>query len=192
MAGKAYQIYRASTLGETLAESLTELERKYPMLTEEIKERIMSQFDVTITNALGELTSRAMIRSNAKEVHVWEWRDTVNGAWVRYPPDVQARLEDTFLRYGATKPVRIITQVDTFVVTFDGSDEGSHSQRCVRTATDAPVRRSPKGLLPVYRCVDHTWTFVLKDAEIETDPPGSIIQVPFLKIVACDSANLRG
>jgi len=37
MAGKAYQIYRASTLGETLAESLTELERKYPMLTEEIK-----------------------------------------------------------------------------------------------------------------------------------------------------------
>lgn len=25
------------------------------------------------------------------QVHVWEWRDTVNGVWVRYPPDVQAQ-----------------------------------------------------------------------------------------------------
>lgn len=37
MSAKVYQIYRASTLGETLGESLNELQRKYPALNEEIK-----------------------------------------------------------------------------------------------------------------------------------------------------------
>ena len=50
------------------------------------------------------------------------------------------------------------------------------------------VPHSPQGILPIYRCVDDVWSFIMKDAEVVFDNQDTI-QVPYLKVVAVDGTR---
>uniref|UniRef100_A0A7S4FR77 WWE domain-containing protein n=1 Tax=Eutreptiella gymnastica TaxID=73025 RepID=A0A7S4FR77_9EUGL len=182
---KTFQIFRASTLGETLTQSLEELQQRHPGLTEEIKERVLSQFDVCMTNALDQLNNKATIKASTQEVHCWEWRDDVNGKWRPYPPEVQMKLEETYKDYGTKAKVRINSR---YMINFDEDPDGEHEQVDETTKEAVVVRRSPKGILPIYRCVDDVWSFIMKDAEVVFDNQDTI-QVPYLKVVAVDGTR---
>mmetsp|Transcript_34045 Transcript_34045/g.61059 ORF Transcript_34045/g.61059 Transcript_34045/m.61059 type:complete len:154 (+) Transcript_34045:1252-1713(+) len=51
-----------------------------------------------------------------------------------------------------------------------------------------PVRRTCEGLLPVYRCVDNVWSFILKGAEL-TINNRDVLQIPYLKLVMAQEYN---
>mmetsp|Transcript_34042 Transcript_34042/g.61038 ORF Transcript_34042/g.61038 Transcript_34042/m.61038 type:complete len:351 (+) Transcript_34042:675-1727(+) len=185
-----YVLSTSSNLSQKEKETLileSLLTKKYPMMNDEMKERVMSQFDRCMTNALDGLNNKATIKAAAKEVYIWEWEDPTQQEWIRYPPEIQARLEDTFVNNGAST-AKIVTKTDTFVLKFDATEEGLHTQRCVRTGSETSVRRTCKGMLPVYRCVDNVWSFILKGAEL-TINNRDVLQIPYLKLVMAQEYN---
>jgi len=87
-----YVLSTSSNLSQKEKETLileSLLTKKYPMMNDEVKERV----DRCKTNALDGLNNKVTIK--AKEVYVWKWEDPAQQEWVRYPPEIQARSEGT-------------------------------------------------------------------------------------------------
>jgi len=96
----AYQLYRTTTLGATLQETLDEF-IQFQQITPELAFKVLLQFDKTINNALAQKV-RSRIAFKAEKLNTYRFCDNV---WTFLMSDVEFREVQDFIQVDKLKIV---------------------------------------------------------------------------------------